>query len=162
MVFEQPPTEPTCIDWARLAAFIDGEGSIYVCKRSNSTHGHRRKVSIANTSVSLICWLGQTFGGSIYISNREPHKPKYVWSMRDRKTAYIIRGVLPYLVIKRREAELLLEFDTTFTDNNGWAVRTIPWIEKKRNDIRKQLRELHCRPVTNNLSPDYPKYSQVV
>ena len=148
MVFEQPPTEPTCIDWARLAAFIDGEGSIYVCKRSNSTHNHRRMVNVSNTSLALICWLAQTFGGGVYTYKREPHKTKYVWSVMGRSAASIIRGVLPYLIVKRREAKLLLEFDATFISRNGWAARTIPWVAEKRNDIRRQFRELHRQPAT--------------
>src|SRR5215831_11831464 len=53
------------VDWARLAAFIDGEGCIYIVsfseKGKHKSKRHQISISITNTDGVLPLWLKNTF-----------------------------------------------------------------------------------------------------
>lgn len=87
---------------AYLAGIIDGEGTIYAIRRRRSV-----RVYVVNTDERLIRWLEREFGGLVY--RREPRhgwKAKFEWHVVSRDVSRILTLVLPYLVIKREQAEL--------------------------------------------------------
>lgn len=109
-------TNPTDIDWARLAAFIDGEGHIGI-KRSPSSsrrgYGLVLRIAISNTDVSLIYWLVKTFGlGTMQkgVLRTGQHKAVHTWEVYGRNAAYMLTQCLPYFVMKRDQAEAGLDF----------------------------------------------------
>ena len=66
-----------------------------------------------NTSKKLIDWLQAKFGGNVYLSKKETEKTKaaYMWRILKKKDIEILLlAVLPYLVVKREQAKILLEF----------------------------------------------------
>lgn len=98
------------IDWARLAAFIDGEGCIFInsrnaqCKRPVTA----LYVRISNTNPKLMEWLGKTFGGSVYAN---PQKAKawsvpYGWIVGNKTAAWVLEGCKEFMIIKRDQAEI--------------------------------------------------------
>ena len=103
-------------EWSYLAGIVDGEGSFYVCydKRNDN---YFLEMSVANTARSLIDWLKDHFGGTEKPSGQSRRMgcpSQWAWVVRGRKAEPIILRILPYLVIKRRQADLALEFIGTY------------------------------------------------
>jgi hypothetical protein len=111
--------------WGYLAALIDGEGYIAISKGATPapngngymTDAPRYNLTIAvtNTNENLICFCCDTFGGSWSRDKRPDDKPHWKqrcsWRTNGHKNKeLILQGVLPYLVAKRRNALLALEF----------------------------------------------------
>jgi hypothetical protein len=112
--------------WSYLAAMIDGEGCIAIWRTearahdfsvSGKTYGSfNMRITITNTNVDLMRWLVASFGGS-YILKRDwsksdnPWKNSYEWRPKgENNTKQTLLGILPYLVIKREQAKLGLEY----------------------------------------------------
>lgn len=104
----------THIAW--LAGIVDAEGSIGLYQNGNGTHYVR--VTITNTDLLMkdaIEAILEACSIAVYIQSgtqaRKKWKPR--WQMvfaGHTKPRALLELVLPYLVTKRREAELALEF----------------------------------------------------
>jgi hypothetical protein len=101
---------------AYLAGILDGEGSIGVYKRfvgKKKGASYSLRVMVGNTDVSLIRWL-QRLGGSIY--EQKPKKSNwsvcYTWTVWANQAAAILEEVLPYMLVKREQAERALFFQS--------------------------------------------------
>lgn len=97
-----------------LAGIIDGEGSISF---SQSTAKGRAflcvpKLYISNTSEELCKWLTKKLSAVPLKRSRQKLNPKwrtvYVYRIVGYAMAPILEAVLPYLIIKRKQAELML------------------------------------------------------
>jgi len=103
----------TDLDAAYLAGIIDGEGSISLIAPYRRSRGGRVEISVANTSEALIGWLIATgFKASILRKQRARvhHKQAFEWKVRGVAVRQLLLAVLPYLVSKRPQAELALQF----------------------------------------------------
>lgn len=110
----------SAIDLARMAAFIDGEGSIFIGAGKNlrgrqRTPQHRLQLVISNTNVVLVNWLKQTFDGSVYFVKYENCKhlgKKQImrWQINERMAAVLLSHCLPYIIVKKPQAEVALAF----------------------------------------------------
>ena len=112
-------------NWPYLAGLIDGEGCItawkywLVWKLGDKRHfcnpywQFSARVSITNTSLVLMKWLVSHYGGG-FICKREAtdkHKASFEWRPKGQKNMkLLLLAILPYLVIKREQAILLLEY----------------------------------------------------
>src|SRR6266487_1864296 len=111
--------EPTEIDWARLAAYIDGEGSILITERhykSSPYPGMYIRVILANTDPRLPLWAKERFGGVFVIGWRdqpEHHKTPYKWHVSCNQAASVLEKCLPYFLLKKEQAEVALAFQRT-------------------------------------------------
>lgn len=105
------------IDWARLAAFIDGEGHIALNsnKMSNGKHYAYLRVIVTNTDPRLIVWCQRLFGGGILRNDRSKAGQRncFKWTATCRHAETILKGCLEYFVLKRDQAELGLAFQET-------------------------------------------------
>lgn len=121
---KQDLSNVSVIDWARLAAFLDGEGSISVAfathkaprLASKRTQYEYIRLTIANTDPRLIQWLVTTFGGKIrerVYTRNDRWKPAYWWTSSCVRAAEILQGCLPYFILKRERAELALALQAT-------------------------------------------------
>ena len=116
---------PTRDDWIRLAAFIDGEGAIYV----KPVHGQNRKytqlvISIANCDPRLPMWCKETFGGSVHRTKSNPrHNAKWreAWSWRIYSSTAegVLVNCLPYFLLKKEQADVALAYRKTFLSKYG-------------------------------------------
>ena len=109
-------------DLAYLAGIIDGEGCIDIPKQSKSTVRVPRtiRIVITNTSPILIDWLVHKFDGKAYERKKGNYKHR-CWSVywHCRKAEALLVEVLPYLKIKREQAELALSFQRLITSPRG-------------------------------------------
>lgn len=152
------PVMPTPIDWARLAAFIDGEGTIYI--NSQKMMGRMRSprhflsVVVTNTNPKLILWLKNVFGGSVYAIKKgkygkPSHKQCYRWQLNELLGGEILRGCLPYFIIKREHAEIGLAFLELKAKQNGrQGKRLSEEVLSSRQFLADQIVELNGRSHT--------------
>ncbi len=111
------------IDWARLAAYLDGEGAILINENkspprkthSRVSHYVYLRVCVTNTDPRLIRWLVQTFGGAVVTQQHKNPKWRraYKWHVSCGTAEAILRMCLPYFVCKRDQADLALAFQET-------------------------------------------------
>jgi hypothetical protein len=151
--------------WAYLAAMIDGEGFISLSKSKlpakngsgyiTAAPRYRLVVSVTGTSEVLMKWLTEHFGGSWSRdkSQNPKWKPRCSWRCcGDKNKELLLLAVLPYLIIKRKQAALGLELLRMGSEPNP----------DKRERFYLQLKELNKRGVTvetNTLDPVQPKRS---
>jgi len=132
MTLKKTPTET---DWARMAAFIDGEGcislvehrTVYTCLR----------IMVTNTDRRLVEWCKSLFDGHICEKKaRKPtHKPSYQWVVSSRAAAFVIKGCYPYFLLKKEQSEVALEFLTTINP----SISNFPILRTEQKKKRKLL-----------------------
>lgn len=101
---------------AYIAGLVDGEGCICIAssfdKKSSINVSHQLVVRINNTDERLISWLKSEIGGSVHCrgTRKQGWKVLYDWYVCSTNAATFLQAVLPYLIIKKTQAELALEF----------------------------------------------------
>lgn len=150
--FPQPDlSQISQIDWARLAAYIDGEGCIRIAGVKGSTPYRRRvlyvEVTITNTDLRLSAWLKSTFGGSVYINKQNRGNVRWAsttaWVVGSRHAARILEFCLPYFIIKREQADVALAFQRTIVVDRRYGCKGRP-IEliNQQTTLQEQLQTL--------------------
>lgn len=137
-----PPYQhsPSIEQAAYLAGFIDGEGAIDITKIRRPRGGvqYGLRLSAFNCNTAALEWILQHFGGLISARKIEPNRtPAYVWSCNGVTAGYVLAVVLPFLLIKKHQAELALEFQDRIQSYSGglWNPLTadeIEWRERQK------------------------------
>ena len=93
-------------DYQYLAGILDAEGtiSLYESRRSFDP-----KIQLPNTDMRVFDFLLEKFGGSVSSSRRE-HRELGNWVLPVRFLENTLLSVLPYLVTKREQALILLDW----------------------------------------------------
>jgi hypothetical protein len=94
---------------AYLAGIIDGEGCISVGWRKGKYI--TPTLQITNTNKDLMEWLVRTCGGTNYrkgADGRSTRKQCWYWIAAGRVARDIIEAVRPYLIVKNKQADLIL------------------------------------------------------
>jgi hypothetical protein len=123
------------IDLAYMAGVFDGEGCICISKampREGRHHpGYHLECAVSMANEYLPALFRFCFGGSIYLyQHKNPkHKPTWEWHISARKARAFLMRILPYLTIKKGEAELAIKFQNAkrnggrcFKTEEEWAV----------------------------------------
>lgn len=130
--------------WAYLAGMIDGEGCIYCAKssRKGTTDYYCLQLSIVNTNRRLMGWLNMHFDGYVRRIPARDKKAKdvYRWKAKSEDITMLLKGVLPYLLLKNKQASLAISFRETVV---RLGVHTGPKVRKLRDSIIKQMKELN-------------------
>jgi len=149
-------------NWSYLAGLMDGEGHISLLKNRKHLKSDgfalTLNIGITNTNLPLMKWLVSNFGGVYYTryssDNSNPRwSDRYDWFPKGRKNKEeLLLGVLPYLIIKREQAEIALEFLRLDYSKNP----------EQRQVFVQRLNDLNRRgksPTTNtsNISSDAVK-----
>jgi hypothetical protein len=127
----------------------------------------RPVVSIYNTDLRLIeALLDRTGGGVVYTHTRQPRenhkKTAYSWRMRVSEIKLWLPELLPWLVCKREQAELLLramELKTTMAPTRGRSLeQTIAQRDMVRSEIANIAGSISAlnrkgREMTNLVTP---------
>ena len=130
---ELPPVEASPTELAYLAGFIDGEGTVTVTHaRQRLAHCVSPVLVVCNTYLPVMEHLRGRFGGTI--SKREVkkahHRHVYILYWSSRRAVQLMEAVLPYLIIKRRHAELVIELSKLRFEYrqrpDGKRVRMVP------------------------------------
>ncbi len=153
--------------WSYLAALFDGEGTFSIYQNSGNYHttvtGEKKqytftntRISVYNSDIRLMDWLVSNFGGVYYVHRRakDIHKLGYDWRPKGKKNAEeLILGILPYLVIKKEQANLVLQYmrlgSSQGSERNDVDARRLLMIECQKLNKRGQ-------PLTTNTLVDSP------
>lgn len=115
---------------AYLAGLVDADGSIVLADRhKNGTHDagyYDPRVNIHNTDPVLVEWARDTLGAGLLYHDRtynykpsdehDPRRDTNRWKTRytlvftNRKARALVHAILPYMVLKRDRAEVLLSY----------------------------------------------------
>ncbi len=105
--------------WIWLACAIDGEGSIYISKYRQYYHNHRWNLApryspairVTNNVRAFVEQMRDIVGHG-WITQHPPNTPRshpfFCYQIKDARAADILRKILPFLVIKKRQAILAL------------------------------------------------------
>ncbi len=108
--------------WAYIAAAIDMDGCICISRTQlltsagNPYYGYDLKVSIGNTYRGAHEWFVENFGGEfrakIKSSSKLSDDPGWEWFVSGgyKKVEQFLLGILPYLIIKKEQAKIALEY----------------------------------------------------
>jgi hypothetical protein len=137
---------PSEADWARLAAFIDGEGCIDIHESPYMPSRKKRspiyiRIHVSNTDPRLFKWCQDNFGGTLQLRNkqRQGWRNCYVWFASCRRAAWILQNCLPYFVLKRDQAELGLAFVST---QGAHGIKTSPEVLARRRELQQKLSDI--------------------
>ena len=102
-------------DWqlAYIAGVIDSDGCISLILNSK-TGWVRPRVAINQVQPEAIDFIISLFGGNLYIAEQPEEsvwKDRYEWRLYSlRKVKPFLIAILPFLQIKSRQAQLVIEF----------------------------------------------------
>jgi hypothetical protein len=138
---------------AYLAGLLDGEGTISVycsdCKVKGFTYSRiRMMVKVYNSDLVMLNWIKNKFGGLIYeVGKDRPTNWKrgFAWQIGHKQAAQILRLCLPFLITKRRQAEIFITISET-TKRRG-SNGTPSYVLALREELMGELRTLTRRGV---------------
>jgi hypothetical protein len=130
-------------DWVRLAAFIDGEGTILL-NRFSVKHRNRKsmwvRVAVVNTDARMVKWIASVFGGPVTSYSRARYNERVIWrwQVSCKQAEQILRGCLEHFIIKKEQAELALQFqDTLGGPGLPVSAETIAFRESLRSKLHE-------------------------
>jgi DNA-binding CsgD family transcriptional regulator len=122
--------ERTNEERAYFAGLFDGEGTVIIAKTGKHLHP---RISIANTYRPVIEEISRLWGGRAGLNHRKnsARRKCWVWSASTREAESIIKCVLPYLKVKKLQAEFLLEFyETKSKERRKVIAKRISWLNR--------------------------------
>jgi len=136
------PTNGTRDQWICWAAgFFDGEGSIGIMKDSKTRHYYLH-LTVAQIDVASLQVLQGLFGGRINLREKRTEKRRaiHTWRLASQGARQVLEELLPFLIVKHRQAELAIELcnDTA----NRWGVVTDEEVARREN-IRQAISRLN-------------------
>ena len=96
-----------------LAGVTDSEGNIGIVRHKRKerlTPAYEPRLQVGNTSKRLLDLFVATFGGKLTLEKRltQGGKEFYQWSIYGVSMVKALEAMLPYLIIKREEAKLVI------------------------------------------------------
>lgn len=156
---------PRKIDIAYIAGVIDSDGTIGIKKstysmritRDSKAPSYSERVHIRQVTREAIDFLALIFGGNVGTEDPSAKRgrPLYRWGVTDLKATILLRSLLPYLRIKRAQAENCLSLrllkerskrqrvakgrghvgSSARTTENGYAMEALYLNAKKLNQV---------------------------
>lgn len=139
--------------FARLAAYIDGEGCINISgsprRGKSAVRTHEMKLTVTNTSLLLFDWIVSAFGGKVVLANSNYNKPNtkvcWRWLINEIQSEEILRRCLPYFIVKQEQARVALAFrDIKRRKFDEYRNRRVtPKMLEERDALQKRISELN-------------------
>lgn len=143
------------------AGVVDSDGSITISKRANRSEKgeYTLVVAVANTNPRMGFFLKENFGGGLCIreirkrEDRNTHKPQLHWSIASKNAEIFLEELHPYLVCKKEEAIVALQFRATYSEEYMLLHRshlddgryTTQAIRDARDKLYNKLKDLHAK-----------------
>ena len=143
---------------AYIAGLVDGEGCITIAKRKNGQYKkgkgkpwyYQATVVVSNTDKRIVDFVTSRYGGWITKPKlQENRKQVYNWFVSAEERKRFLQDILQYLVIKKRQAEIILSFPNYVDRGWGGKVsvgRSQEEFEKQR-DFWFEIKKLNSRGV---------------
>ena len=114
---------------AYTAGLFDGEGCITILREKSGGKPPYMRLSIGSTDRAVIEWLCCTFEGSLSKASLSGAmlgaKQLYNFRLCDQRAAAFLTPLLPYLRIKKAQANLAIEFQSRKREGS-YSRRRIP------------------------------------
>jgi len=128
------------VERAYLAGIIDGEGSIsLIDNRKSSQRKLTPVIAIGNTNLKMIEWLSGHLPKHYKHSKQGWKSSRLMWIIRIsgmHRVRWVLEQVKPYLIAKREQADVLLEFcQLRMRGRTSYSVR--------EREIKQKLTELN-------------------
>lgn len=158
------PKEYSPTHCAYMAGIVDGEGGLTIGSYSKGPTGnpwYATYLTISSTDEVLINWLVAIFGSHkmIYTSAQMAancRRQVYRWQCGGDRLYHICESILPYVVIKTRQVEIVMEFlktSKTRVYSIGNRGPKIPdEVYQRRAELCVELKSYHIRkgPLKND------------
>lgn len=150
----------TEIEWAQLATWLDSDGCISILKskpsRSAVNSTYHPRIQVYNSASCVMEWLQNHFNGTVVDTkrHRREHKQPHVWTCSTADHVALLKGALPYFLVKKDRALLLISYhenmlwDGKARKGRGRATIMIPDEVARREGLYQQVH------VLNQLGPD--------
>lgn len=112
---------------AYLAGIIDGEGTVYIQKVDRKTFfDYFPRIQIISTNKDLIVWIKDIFGGIVTSRDRSNEnrnwRLQHTWYTSRKIMDILLPFILPYLIIKKNQVEVMIEFRKTFLEKKSHRI----------------------------------------
>ena len=155
------PTIYQTTDLAYMAGIVDGEGCFYIGlipKKSGDgyvTAHYRGLLKIDNTCHDLIDWLDAVFSGTASAvtrttSSRKFEREVFSWVATGDRLLDVCEQILPYLVIKKRQCEIMIKFRKSYTEQLGSHKLSQESLDIRQacfEEVRKLNSRFHLHPM---------------
>ena len=131
-------------EYAYIAGFIDGEGSIGL-RTSHSSDGRTpsyvARLRITNTNPDVLNWIHIATGIGLRTvkPNSNNNYQVYEWYVAGLQMKSLLEGILPFLKVKKLQAETLLKFLETVQPKEGQSKKLTSEVIDFRNKLRDDL-----------------------
>jgi hypothetical protein len=148
--------ELTELEFSYVAGLIDADGCIQAPKgnsiKNRNTGKFRLEIHVIQRDINLIKYLYESFDGSFNIIKRN-HKSgiKYYfrWMITGPKAGRVLKGILPYLHLKKKQAELGLELQSLIRTQKFGYKRSLPLeIVERRKQLALEIKNLNSPTTT--------------
>ena len=135
---------------AYYAGFFDGEGSVgvYIGKQGHHSivnKAYRLSVTVSNNDPSVIMQLFTDFGGTVRtVANQWQGKrtaDMHIWAAQGKTAEAFLIAVLPYLRVKRQQAEVALEYQQLVNTVRGRRLGMARILDRGR-EYSEKLKEM--------------------
>jgi hypothetical protein len=151
------------MDWLPIyaAGFFDGEGSAVIRRKppqikstTSPLPRYRVEALIRITNRDVLEMLQARWGGSIIFSKapKSHWKDWYQWQIQATKAMTFLQEILPYLIIKKQQAELAIQFQKHIIESGklrygGQGLKRYPYEEiiRIRDGFFYQMKALNLR-----------------
>ena len=140
------------IELAWAAGFFDGEGCVSVVKRHTGSSAKRSylyyqlNLNAPQINKDPLLKLKSLFGGQVRCTRSYGNRrPSFVWTLHAALAEKALRALLPYLIVKKAEAELALQYRATIKPAGNYGRRRVltDWDWAERTAISEALQEYH-------------------
>lgn len=135
-----------------FAGILDGEGNFVIARDRKLRQGYLKPkyepgITVVNTSKVLMDWLVENIGGS-YCKRKNNdtanHKDTYSWKIGPKSFLSELKQVIPFLVIKKHQAELIVKFyeealQTKFGNGKPMCRQEFERREALYQELRKEI-----------------------
>jgi hypothetical protein len=103
------------VDLRYVAGFFDGEGNVGIYRAGGGCLALKSQVTQnkSQNSTWLLNQLQKRFGGCVTEQRTLSHRTKLNWQLSGIKAARFLNSILPYLVLKRGQAEMAICWQAT-------------------------------------------------
>ena len=163
--------------WAYLAGLIDGEGSFVIQKTSvdkiakssrSKTPKYLTYFSIGMVDKAPLDLIQETIGAGKVYEERVPDR-RSIWRIRFAgrlKLIPFINSLLPYLMVKKERAELLLDFLTNWVTpgkkEHGYRDRVSDQELQRREEAYLKMRKLNAVGAAATTNPRGTRECEVI
>jgi len=117
------------------AGIVDGEGSLVCWIECNA---YRERVTVHMKYECIPQWMLEHWGGSVH----ERGDKSFAWVLTGEKMRDMLRKILPYMVEKKRQANVILELAEWKKQNILFQADT-PLLKNQKHKLYLELKALH-------------------